>query len=65
MAQLLTKRIPLSEERWKQLGRIKQAGQTYDDLMGDLIQARNRMELAKKMDAAKKGQGKWFSLDDV
>ena len=65
MAQALTKRIPVSEDCWKQLGKIKEAGQTYDDLMRELIQARHRLELSKRMDAAEKGEGKWFSLDAV
>ncbi|MFH1650472.1 MAG: hypothetical protein ABIA93_08055 [Candidatus Woesearchaeota archaeon] len=65
MAQLMTKRIPVSEDLWKQLGKLKEAGQTYDDLMRELIQARNRLELAKKMDSAEKGKGKWFSLEEV
>lgn len=65
MAQMMTKRIPVSEDLWKQLGKLKEAGQTYDDLVRELIQAHNRLELAKRMDAAEKGEGKWFSLEDV
>jgi len=65
MAQMMTKRIPVSEDLWKQLGKLKEAGQTYDELMRELILARNRLELAKRMDAAEKGEGKWFSLEDV
>lgn len=65
MAQTMNKRIPVSEERWKELGKMKEAGQTYDDLMRELIQARNRLELASKMDAADQGKGKWFSLDQI
>ena len=61
----MTKRIPVSEDIWKKLGKIKEAGQTYDDLMRELIQARNRKELAKKMDDAQKGKGKWYSLEDI
>lgn len=65
MAQLMTKRIPVSEDVWKLLGRLKEAGQTYDDLMRELIQARNQLDLAKKMDSAEKGEGKWFSVEDL
>jgi predicted CopG family antitoxin len=65
MTQLMSKRIPVSEERWKELGKMKEAGQTYDDLMRELIQARNRLELASKMDAADRGEGTWFSLDEI
>ena len=65
MAQLMTKRIPVSEDLWKQLGKLKEAGQTYDDLMRELIRSHNRLMLAKKMDAAEKGNGKWHSLEDM
>ncbi|MBR9700251.1 hypothetical protein GOV11_00085 [Candidatus Woesearchaeota archaeon] len=65
MALNMTKRIPVSEKRWKQLGQMKQAGQSYDALLGELVQARNRLDLARRMDAAEKGKGEWFSLEDV
>ena len=65
MAPILTKRIPVSEKRWKELGRIKEAGQTYDELLGDMIQAYNRKDLAMRMDAAERGEGKWTNLEDV
>ena len=65
MALNMTKRIPVSEMRWKQLGQLKQAGQTYDELLGELVQARNRLDLAQRMDAAEEGVGEWHSLDDV
>lgn len=61
----MNKRIPVSEERWKELGKLKEAGQTYDNLMKELIQAHNRLELAKRMDAAEKGEGEWFPLEDA
>ncbi len=31
------KRLPVSEKIWKELGAMKGAGQTYDDLLGELI----------------------------
>lgn len=65
MAQMMTKRIPLSEERWKQLGRIKEAGQTYDELIGELVQAHNRRELASFARSAKAGKGSWHKLEDI
>ena len=65
MAQLMTKRIPVSEDRWKQLGRIKEAGQTYDELLGELVQAFNRRELAHFAKSARKGKGNWQKLEDV
>ncbi len=65
MAQMMTKRIPVSVDMWKQLGKIKEAGQTYDELLRDLLQAHNRRELAQFAKAAKSGNGSWTSLEDV
>jgi len=50
----VTKRIPVSEKRWKELGRMKEAGQTYDELLKKLIQAYNRDLLAEKIRASRK-----------
>jgi predicted CopG family antitoxin len=49
----VTKRIPVSEDRWKELGRMKEAGQTYDELLKELIQAHNRALLAEKIRASR------------
>ncbi len=49
----VTKRIPVSENRWKELGRMKEAGQTYDELLKELIQAYNRGLLAEKIRASR------------
>jgi len=65
MAQLMTKRIPVSEDRWKELGRIKEAGQTYDALIGELVQAHNRRELASFAKSAKAGKGNWTDLGEI
>ena len=43
------KRIPLTEERWRELNELKEAGQTYDELLEELIQQRNRRELADRV----------------
>jgi len=65
MAQMMTKRIPVSEQRWKQLGKMKQAGQSYDDLLAELVQAYNRQDLARRAREAKTGTGTWHSLENV
>ncbi len=44
-----TKRIPVSVDIWKRLGKEKEAGETYDDLISKLLQARNRLKLMQKM----------------
>ncbi|RLM88173.1 hypothetical protein D3D02_13260 [Halobellus sp. Atlit-38R] len=40
------KRIPVTEERWKELNELKSAGETYDELLESLIQEHNRRRLA-------------------
>lgn len=42
------KRIPVTEERWKELNDLKEAGQTYDELVEELIQNYNRRQLAER-----------------
>lgn len=43
-----SKRIPVTEDRWRELNELKQAGQTYDDLLEELIQEHNRRQLAER-----------------
>lgn len=40
-----TKRIPVSEDTWKELARIKEAGQTYDKLLQELIEEKKKKKL--------------------
>jgi predicted CopG family antitoxin len=42
------KRIPLTEERWRELNELKEAGQTYDELLEELIREHNRRQLAER-----------------
>lgn len=48
MATKTTKRIAVTPKTWRTLGDMKQAGQSYDDLLREIIQKANRAELAKK-----------------
>jgi len=59
------KHIPVSEQTWKVLGKMKEAGQTYDLLLQKLILEANREELAEMARLAKEGKGEWFSLDEI
>lgn len=65
MTQIMTKRIPVSERMWRQLGQIKQAGQTYDELLNEMMQAYNRRGLALSARSARKGKGNWHNLEDI
>lgn len=44
-----TKRIPVTKERWKELNNLKKAGETYDDLLAELIQEHQRRQLAERV----------------
>lgn len=60
------KRIPVTEERWKELNEIKEAGQTYDDLLEELVQERNRRQLADRVRAVRSAEKEELtSLDEL
>lgn len=46
----LNKRIPVSEGIWRQLSNAKEAGTTYDELLGEMLQIYNRKKLMDKME---------------
>lgn len=60
-----TKRIPVTPETWQELGQMKGAGQSYDDLLKEMMLAYNRQELAHMAREAREGNGDWLDLDDV
>lgn len=43
-----SKRIPVTEERWRELNELKRAGQTYDDLLKELLEEHERRQLAER-----------------
>ena len=47
----LTKRIPVSESVWKELAEMRSAGQTYDELLEDLIEDRKKRRLLNDVKA--------------
>ncbi len=53
MSAKAKKRIPVSVDRWKELGKLKEAGQTYDELLKEMIQTYNRAQLAEKIRASR------------
>lgn len=65
IAMAATKRIPVSPETWREVGRMKEAGQSYDELLQDMMLAYNRQELARMAKDAREGKGKWIDLKDV
>ena len=43
------KRIPVTEQRWEELHDLKEAGQTWDDLLGELAQEHRQRQLAARV----------------
>lgn len=43
------KRIPVTEERWQQLHDLKEPGQTYDDLIENLVEEFKKARLMRDM----------------
>jgi predicted CopG family antitoxin len=60
------KRIPVTEERWEELNELKGAGETYDDLLGDLIQEHQRRRLAERTKEVREADSEELtSLDEL
>lgn len=60
------KRIPVTEERWKKLNHLKSAGQTYDELLEELIQEHERRQLADRVREVREAdEEELTSLDEL
>lgn len=60
------KRIPVTEDRWKELNDLKDAGQTYDELLAELIQEHNRAQLAERARDVRDADAEELTpLDDI
>lgn len=46
-----TKRIPVTAKVWEELSRLKKAGQTYDELLAELIEESKKARLFEEMRA--------------
>ncbi len=44
-----TKRIPVTEKIWAELSRLRNAGQTYDELLAEMIEERKKARLFEEM----------------
>lgn len=44
------KRIPVTEERWKELHDLKGPGQTYDELLEEIVEEYKKARLFRDMD---------------
>ena len=61
-----TERIPVTEGRWKELSDLKEAGETYDELLEQLIQEHNRRQLADRVREVREADDEELtSLDEL
>lgn len=44
-----TKRIPVSQKIWEELNRLKEPGQTFDELLEELLEREKKLKLIKDM----------------
>jgi predicted CopG family antitoxin len=44
-----TKRIPVTERMWQELSRLKKAGQTYSELLAELVEEHKKTCLFNEM----------------
>lgn len=56
------KRIPLTEDRWKELHELKEPGQTWDELLAELVEDHKEKQLAE-MIRKKREHGDFVEVD--
>jgi hypothetical protein len=49
MQSRLAKRIPVEEKTWAQLSRLKEPGETYDDLLNRLMENEAGIRLSREL----------------
>ena len=63
-----TKRIPVTVERWKELGELKEPGQTWDDVLAELVDEHKKARLFRDMNEIEERTDEnddWVALDDL
>lgn len=54
MVEIASKRIPVTEGVWESLSTLKKPGQTYDDLLEELIAIRQERDFLAHLDEIEK-----------
>ena len=57
------KRIPVTEERWKELHALKGPGQTYDELLAERVEEHKNARLFRDMDRSRE-ENEFEPLDE-
>ena len=59
-----TKRIPLTEERWRELHELKAPGQTFDELLDELVEEHKKAKLFRDLERLRE-EGEFVPLDEA
>ncbi len=57
-----TKRIPVSEEVWEEISDLKRPGQTFDDLLAQMVEQEKKRRFIEEMDRIE-AEGDFVELD--
>jgi len=64
MVELASKRIPVTEEIWEALSDIKRHGQTYDNLLSEMIALKQEHDFLSHIDEIER-TGQFVSLSEA
>lgn len=59
-----TKRIPVKEDTWRELGRMKESGQTWDDLLEEMTERMKHQKFVADMNQIRDEQ-EFVPLDEA
>lgn len=64
MGDIANKRIPVTEGVWESLARMKRPGQTYDELLEEMISLKQETDFLNRIHDIEKN-GEFVSLSDA
>lgn len=64
MIMSIVKRIPVTEPVWRELSEMRSAGQTYTELLEDLIETRKKERLMSDMKRIEE-EGSFVPLSEI
>jgi predicted CopG family antitoxin len=64
MTEVASKRIPVTEEIWESLADLKKHGQTYDQLLAEMIALKQERDFLAHIEEIEK-HGEFVSLKDA